>query len=172
LHGRAHTAVADAVGRTLALSDSPTGQLARLADVLQAAEAVATREREVILTTLQMDAPVNLQLVMMRQWLGSLRSRAANALVVGTDNTTCHVLHARQIPCFVDQIAQAHELARDRKIVGGKVNMFGTQIMLKWWYTRVLIRSGYHVLFADSDVAWLLDPIEHWDRTFDLQVLT
>lgn len=166
---RAHSALIDAVGRTLALCDGPTGQFSSVAGVLVAAEAVATREQEVILTTLKMDAS-NLQLVMMRQWMGSLRSRAANVLVVGTDNATCHVLRARKIPCFVDRVAQEHELARDRKIVRGNVNMFGAQVMLKWWYTRALIQNGFHVLFADADVAWLQDPIEHWDRSFDLQV--
>jgi len=168
---RAHSALIDAVGRTLALCDGPTGQFSSVAGVLVAAEAVATREQEVILTTLKMDAS-NLQLVMMRQWMGSLRSRAANVLVVGTDNATCHVLRARKIPCFVDRVAQEHELARDRKIVRGSVNMFGAQVMLKWWYTRALIQNGFHVLFADADVAWLQDPIEHWDRSFDLQGLS
>jgi len=42
--------------------------------------------------------------------------------------------------------------------------------MLKWWYTRALIQAGYHLLFADSDVNFLLDPFQHWDRSFDLQV--
>ena len=113
-------------------------------------------------TTFQMDK-ARFQLVMLTQWMGNLRGRAANALLVGTDAATCHVVRNASMPCWVDEASPK---------LRGKQNAFGHQVLVKWWYAKVLSAGGYRVIFSDSDVAWMRDPFAHWDRTFELQGLS
>ena len=123
------------------------------------------------------------QLLFLRQWAGNLRHRAANVLLIGTDEATCHVARNASIPCFVDAMGHARKgeeqpapLAAvdvEASAAGrGEVNMFGGQVRLKWFYVRALLRLGFHIVFSDADVAWLQDPFRNWDRSFDLQGLS
>lgn len=132
------------------------------ADVLRQAAHVATADRELLYTTFQMDK-ARFQLVMLTQWMGNLRGRGANALLVGTDAATCHVVRNASMPCWVDEASPK---------LRGKQNAFGHQVLVKWWYAKVLSAGGYRVIFSDSDVAWMRDPFAHWDRTFELQGLS
>ena len=54
----------------------------------------------------------------------------------------------------------------------GKQNMFGHQVLLKWWYAKQLLGLSYHIVFSDPDIAWLADPFDKWDTSFDLQGLS
>ena len=143
---------------------------------------MATASHELVLTTVGMDA-AQTQLLFLRQWAGNLRHRAANVLLIGTDEATCHVARNASIPCFVDAMGharkgeeQAAPLATvdvEASAAGrGEVNMFGGQVRLKWFYVRALLRLGFHIVFSDADVAWLQDPFRNWDRSFDLQGLS
>jgi hypothetical protein len=170
------------LAQLLALSASPMGVLRSEADLQRAAARVATASHELVLTTVGMDA-AQTQLLFLRQWAGNLRHRAANVLLIGTDEATCHVARNASIPCFVDAMGharkgeeQAAPLAAvdvEASAAGrGEVNMFGGQVRLKWFYVRALLRLGFHIVFSDADVAWLQDPFRNWDRSFDLQGLS
>ena len=158
------------------------GVLRSEADLQRAAARVATASHELVLTTVGMDA-AQTQLLFLRQWAGNLRHRAANVLLIGTDEATCHVARNASIPCFVDamgharkgeeQVAPLAAVDVEASAAGrGEVNMFGGQVRLKWFYVRALLRLGFHVVFSDADVAWLQDPFRNWDRSFDLQGLS
>ena len=137
--------------------------------------------RELVLTTVKMDGG-GVQLQMLQQWEGNLRARAANVLLVGTDERTCALARNASLPCFVDALVQPPPAAGAAAAAGvaagvtaknaKEVNMFGVQVRLKWYYTRALLHAGYHVVFSDSDVAWLRDPLQQWERGFDLQGLS
>ena len=170
------------LAQLLALSASPMGVLRSEAELQRAAARVATASHELVLTTVGMDA-AQTQLLFLRQWAGNLRHRAANVLLIGTDEATCHVARNASIPCFVDAMGharkgeeQAAPLAAvdvEASAAGrGEVNMFGGQVRLKWFYVRALLRLGFHIVFSDADVAWLQDPFRNWDRSFDLQGLS
>ena len=89
------------LAQLLALSASPMGVLRSEAELQRAAARVATASHELVLTTVGMDA-AQTQLLFLRQWAGNLRHRAANVLLIGTDEATCHVARNASIPCFVD----------------------------------------------------------------------
>ena len=165
----------------LALSASPLGVLRSEDDLRRVAARVATASRELVLTTVAMDA-AKMQLLFLRQWAGNLRHRAANTLLIGTDEATCALARNASIPCFVDAMGharkgeeQAAPLAKvdvEASAAGKEVNMFGGQVRLKWFYVRELLRLEFHLVFSDADVAWLQDPFRSWDRSFDLQGLS
>ena len=170
------------LAQLLALSASPMGVLRSEADLQRAAARVATASHELVLTTVGMDA-AQTQLLFLRQWAGNLRHRAANVLLIGTDEATCHVARNASIPCFVDamgharkgeeQVAPLATVDVEASVAGrGEVNMFGGQVRLKWFYVRALLRLNFHIVFSDADVAWLQDPFRNWDRSFDLQGLS
>ena len=46
------------------------------------------------------------------------------------------------------------------------------QVLLKWWYAQALLRLRHHIIFSDPDIAWLADPFDAWQRSFDLQGLS
>ena len=169
------------LAQLLALSASPMGVLRSEEDLQRAAARVATASRELVLTTVAMDT-AQTQLLFLRQWAGNLRHRAANVLLIGTDEATCSVARNASIPCFVDALGHARKgeeqmapLATvdvEASAAGKEVNMFGGQVRLKWFYVRALLRLGFHLVFSDADVAWLQDPFRNWDRSFDLQGLS
>jgi hypothetical protein len=96
-----------------------------------------------------------------------LRGAAAHTLLVGVDERTCAVARNATIPCFVDGVAPP---------LSGKQNMFGSQVLLKWWYAKTLLSLGFEIIFSDPDIAWLSDPFARWQhdswRAFDLQGLS
>ena len=140
--------------------------LRSLEDIQRVASAIATRESEIIYTTVTMDRGL-FQLVFLRQWQGNLRGAAAHTLLVGVDERTCAVARNATIPCFVDGVAPP---------LSGKQNMFGSQVLLKWWYAKTLLSLGFQIIFSDPDIAWLSNPFARWQhdswRAFDLQGLS
>ena len=94
--GDAHLGVLPRIRRLIQASRP---HLRSEADVLKQAAHVATADRELLYTTFQMDK-ARFQLVMLTQWMGNLRGRAANALLVGTDAATCHVVRNASMPCW------------------------------------------------------------------------
>jgi hypothetical protein len=146
----------------LALSASPLGVLRSEDDLRRVAARVATASRELVLTTVAMDA-AKMQLLFLRQWAGNLRHRAANTLLIGTDEATCALARNASIPCFVDAMGHA-------AVPRGKAE--ARDEALKWFYVRELLRLEFHLVFSDADVAWLQDPFRSWDRSFDLQGLS
>ena len=155
------------LAQLLALSASPMGVLRSEADLQRAAARVATASHELVLTTVGMDA-AQTQLLFLRQWAGNLRHRAANVLLIGTDEATCHVARNASIPCFVDaMVGRAAAGARPKRS-----KAMDRDETAKWFYVRALLRLGFHVVFSDADVAWLQDPFRNWDRSFDLQGLS
>lgn len=131
-------------------------------DLLRIATQLATAQRQIMFTTVTMDRSQH-QLLFFRQWAGNLRSRLANALVIGTNEYTCRVLRNASIPCFVDKLAPS---------LSGKQNFFGSQVLLKWWYANALLLHSFHIIFSDPDIAWVRDPFAAWDESYDLQGLS
>jgi len=87
-------------------------------------------------------------------------------LLIGADNRTCAVARNATIPCFVDAIAPP---------LSGKQNAFGSQVLLKWWYAKMLLSMDFHIIFSDPDIAWLKDPFAPWtspEFDYDLQGLS
>ena len=155
------------LAQLLALSASPMGVLRSEADLQRAAARVATASHELVLTTVGMDA-AQTQLLFLRQWAGNLRHRAANVLLIGTDEATCHVARNASIPCFVDaMVGRAAVAARPKR-----AKAMDRDETTKWFYVRALLRLNFHIVFSDADVAWLQDPFRNWDRSFDLQGLS
>eukprot|EP00964_Phaeocystis_antarctica_P138518 scaffold103187_cov60-Phaeocystis_antarctica.AAC.1 len=143
------------------------GVLRSEADLQRAAARVATASHELVLTTVGMDA-AQTQLLFLRQWAGNLRHRAANVLLIGTDEATCHVARNASIPCFVDaMVGRAAAGARPKR-----AKAMDRDETTKWFYVRALLRLNFHIVFSDADVAWLQDPFRNWDRSFDLQGLS
>ena len=146
------------------LTSDPLG-LASPADPLGSALArAATPQNEVLLTTVFMDKN-QYQLKLLQLWHASLNERARNALIVGANKQTCRDLKRVQLPCFLDKRQNATSK-------GQKINFFGPQVTLKWWYLREVIRRNYSVFFADADVLFLQDPFQNWKRDFDVQGLS
>lgn len=105
-------------------------------DLATVAAAVANVDREILFTTVSIDKPLH-QLVFLRQWQGNLRSSAPHALMIGANNKTCEAARNATIPCFVDGAAPP---------LRGKQNLFGHQVLLKWWYAREMLRLNYHLM--------------------------
>ena len=131
-------------------------------DLATVASAIATVDREILFTTISIDRPMH-QLIFLRQWQGNLRAAAGHVLVLGADERTCRAARNATIPCFVDGVAPT---------LRGKQNMFGHQVLLKWWYAKELLNMNFHLIFSDPDIAWLADPFSKWDHSFDLQGLS
>lgn len=131
-------------------------------DLATIASAVANERHELMFTTVSIDKPLH-QLIFLRQWYGNLRSAAPHAMLLGADARTCRAARNATIPCFVDGVAP---------MLRGKQNMFGHQVLLKWWYAKQLLGLSYHIVFSDPDIAWLADPFDKWDTSFDLQGLS
>ena len=151
------------LAQLLALSAGPLGVLHTEDDLRRVAARVATASRELLLTTVAMDA-AQMQLLFLRQWAGNLRHRAANILLIGTDEATCRLARNASLPCFVD--------AMGRAVVAAAAKVEGRDEAVKWFYVRALLRLEFHLVFSDAHVAWLQDPFRHWDRSFDLQGLS
>ena len=115
------------IARALRLSHHK-GTIATEDDLLRVATHLATPSRQIIYSTVTMDRPL-FQLLLFRQWAGNLRGRLANALVIGTNEYTCRVMRNESIPCFVDKLAPQ---------LTGKQNFFGSQVLLKWWYSHAI----------------------------------
>lgn len=158
---RGQGGAATQIARALRLSNHK-GTLTTQDDLLRVATHLATPAHQIIFSTVTMDRPLH-QLLLFRQWAGNLRGRLANALVVGTNEHTCHIMRNESIPCFVDNLAPQ---------LTGKQNFFGSQVLLKWWYARALLRHSLHIVFSDPDIAWVRDPFAAWDETYDLQGLS
>jgi len=161
----------------------------------QVASQLATRQRELVITTVGFpgarrstkrnnaaaqpgSSADESQLIFLKQWLGSLGARAANALLIGADEWTCALALAASVPCFTDGLVDTTALMqnrkRKRKSGVAAINKFGRQVVLKWWYALTLTQAGYDICFSDADVAWLQDPLSPlaWDRSFDVQGLS
>ena len=108
-----------------------SGTLGSHAALLAAAARVATPARELLLTTVKMDKG-GVQLQLLRQWECNLRARAANILLVGTDERTCTLARNASLPCFVDALVQPAGAASAASVASAasakkakEVNTFG-----------------------------------------------
>ena len=150
------------VWHLLRLSAGPAGTIRSVEHLHRVAKHVATPQRELMYTTVDMDRAGH-QLILLRQWAGNLREAFSHALVVGANHDTCAVVRNASIPCFVDGVAPK---------LKGKQNFFGQQVVMKWWMAMQLLEGRFNIVFSDPDIAWLRDPYAVWDRSYDLQGLS
>ena len=129
----------------------------------QLLDRVMTPDREVILTTMSVDAD-GMQIKVLQQWTRGLGHRRRNALVVSPDERSCSLIRTQaSLPCHVDERPAPRRSGQKSQPAA---------FDLKWRYLRDLTRMNISTLFADSDVAWFRDPLGHWDKRFDVQGLS
>ena len=81
--GKRHQGAAEQISRALRLSFN-RGTLHTQDDLLRVAQHLATPSRGLLFSTVSMDKPMH-QLLLLRQWVGNLRGRTANVLLIGAN---------------------------------------------------------------------------------------
>lgn len=77
-----------------------------------------------------------------------------HTLIIGESLETCQALVLANIPhCFADDI----------QWMKGRYIRMGRQVVLKWWYAKIMVDLGYSIMFMDNDVVVLQNPLNDWD---------